>query len=246
VAWLHDPATAGVMLDFDGTLASIVAKPDMARPVPGALEVLDRLARRYRVVAIISGRPAWFLAAHVPIAIDRWGGYGLEHVMPTGEIVIDPAARGWEPEVAGVVARALAAAPEGVGVEDKGTSVTLHVREAPQHADWLRDFVEREAERTGLAVYDAKKSIELRPPLQIDKGTVVSRVVADAGLTAACFVGDDHGDLSAFRALDDVPSALRVAVRSEEAPADLLAAADLIVDGQEGVLEFLRGLGRAR
>jgi trehalose 6-phosphate phosphatase len=59
-------------------------------------------------------------------------------------------------------------------------------------------------------------------------------------------VGDDLGDLPAFAAVSELVSeghdGLRVAVRSEEAPPDLLAAADLVLDGPEGVLAFLRRL----
>ena len=60
-------------------------------------------------------------------------------------------------------------------------------------------------------------------------------------------MGDDAGDLPAFAALDRFAAAggtaLRVAVASDEAPPELLAAADLLVDGPEGVVALLRQLG---
>jgi trehalose 6-phosphate phosphatase len=90
-------------------------------------------------------------------------------------------------------------------------------------------------------------SVELRPPVETDKGTVVSDV--GAGLEAVCFVGDDHGDMPAFDRLSRLREAgvstLAVAVASPETPAALLAAADLIVDGPAGVLEFLHQLADA-
>ena len=241
--WRDEPDGAGVLLDFDGTLADIVEDPEAARLVHGAEPVLARLARRYRLVAMISGRPAGFLAHAVDVpGVERWGSYGLDRVAPGGHVVVDPAAAEWREQVASVVEAANAARPDGVTVEDKGTSVTLHVRRAPQHAAWVHAFAAQQADRTGLAVYDAKMSVELRPPLAVDKGTVVARLIEGASLRAACFVGDDLGDLSAFRALDAAAVAVRVAVRSAESPRALLEAADVVVDGPSGALALLAQL----
>src|SRR4030095_5452327 len=62
---------AGIGLDFDGTLSEIVARPEHARPVDGAREVLIELAGRFRTVAIVTGRRSEEVAAlpdgpHVP------------------------------------------------------------------------------------------------------------------------------------------------------------------------------------
>jgi trehalose 6-phosphate phosphatase len=87
-------------------------------------------------------------------------------------------------------------------------------------------------------------SYELRPPIRRDKGAVLAE--AAAGRRHVCFLGDDRGDLSAFDALDrlaaDGASVVRVAVTSPEAPEELLARADLVVDGPEGALSFLGAL----
>jgi trehalose 6-phosphate phosphatase len=236
------PDSAAVLLDFDGTLASIVDDPEEARPLPGVAAVLGDLASRYRLVAVVSGRPGSFLAAHLDVpGVDRWGAYGLEHVVEGGVEVV-PEAVAWQPRVSDAVARARATAPAGVGVEDKGVTVTIHYRADPAREGWVRRFAAAVADETGLSVHDAKMSVELRPPLAIDKGTVVARLVAEAGVGWACYIGDDIGDLDAFRALDAVPAAVRVAVRSAETPAALLAAADEIVDGPGGALALLRSL----
>jgi trehalose 6-phosphate phosphatase len=79
-----------------------------------------------------------------------------------------------------------------------------------------------------------------------DKGDAVRRVVTDSGARAVVVAGDDLGDLPAFAAVShlaaDGVDGLRVAVRSAEAPPRLLAEADLVVDGPEGLREFLRRL----
>ena len=71
-------ATAGVFTDFDGTLAPIVRHPAVAKWARDVAELLDGLAQRYGVVAVVSGRPVAFLAALLPASVVLSGLYGLE------------------------------------------------------------------------------------------------------------------------------------------------------------------------
>jgi trehalose 6-phosphate phosphatase len=84
---------------------------------------------------------------------------------------------------------------------------------------------------------------ELRPAVPSDKGDAVRRVVAESGARSVVVAGDDLGDLAAFAAAAQLAAeggdALRVAVRSAEAPPELLADADLVVDGPTGLRDFL-------
>jgi len=236
----HD--RAAVVVDFDGTLAPIVDDPAIARPLPGTLPVLRALVRRFRLVAVVSGRPAAFLATHLDVdGLVRVGSYGLEEVTPTG-IVQASEASAWTEAVRMVTARAREHAPPGVLVEDKGLSITLHYRTAPGVEAWIREFARAESSATGLVAHDARRSVELRPPLAGDKGGAVARLVERDGVDAACVCGDDIGDLPAFAAVDALDLAVRVAVRSDEIPASLVDAADVVVDGPDDVLEVLRYL----
>ncbi|GAC1589976.1 MAG: trehalose-phosphatase [Acidimicrobiales bacterium] len=208
------------------------------------MDALKALVDRYGLVGVISGRPAGFLAEHLDVAgLARWGSYGLEWVGADGAVQEDPLASSWRATVSEVVEEAHRVAPAGVRVEDKGLSVTLHVREVPSAEPWVRTFARSWVTQTGLVQHDAKMSVELRPPLDIDKGTVVRRLLGEH-FRSACFVGDDRGDLSAFDALAGADHAVRVAVRSPETPTELLDAADLVVDGPEGVLILLNVLAR--
>ncbi len=89
-------------------------------------------------------------------------------------------------------------------------------------------------------------SVELHPPVAVDKGTAVEALVAVPVIRAVCFLGDDVGDLPAYDALDRLAAvgvhALRVAVRSAEAPPALLERADVVVEGPAGAVAFLEDL----
>jgi trehalose 6-phosphate phosphatase len=122
--------------------------------------------------------------------------------------------------------------------------LTLHYRGHPELESTVRALAERQAARSGLWVRPARMSFELHPPIPADKGTAV-RDLAD-GLGAICFFGDDLGDLPAFSELQRLAAegvaTARIAVRSDEAPEELLDAADAVVDGPEGARDLLQQL----
>ena len=240
--FLADPRRSGLFTDFDGTLAPIVDDPTEALPLPGVVDALAALAGHYGRVGVISGRPAAFLRDHLAgRGLFLSGLYGLEFVDDDDEVRAIEDAEPWRAVIEEVVAAADVA---GLPVERKGLAVTVHFRTDPSREDEVRTWVEEQAEATDLAVHPARMSYELRPPMKLDKGTVLSD--AAEGRTNVCFLGDDVGDLSAFDALDrlaaDGVTVAKVAVESPEAPDELLERADVTVDGPEGSLRLLRGL----
>lgn len=241
----RDPARAAVLVDFDGTLAPIVEQADQAVPLPGVAATLASLAERYAVVAVVSGRPVGYLMQHLPGGVLLNGVYGLESARG-GEITRRPEAEPWVAVVDGVAEAAVRSGDPALEVEHKGLSITLHYRTHPDDAETVHAWARAEAQRTGLELRAAKKSIELHPPVAVDKGTVVEELAA--GLAAACFVGDDVGDLAAFDALDRLAAGgmavLRVAVTTSESVQEMVDRADVLVDGPEGALALLRTLAR--
>jgi trehalose 6-phosphate phosphatase len=237
----RDPAHAALCLDFDGTLSAIVEDPVAARPWPGVPELLTELATRFARVAVISGRPAGFLHEVLasPPGVELIGLYGLGHVGPD--------ARPWEPVIAAAVAAARAEAPPGVYVEPKGLTVTLHWRHAPETGPWATAFAARQHEERDLRVYPGRMSLELRPPLNVDKGTVVRSLVG--GMRAVAVFGDDLGDLPAFAAAAELAAqgiaVARIAVVDRESAAEVAAQADLVVEGPAGAVGLLDELVRA-
>lgn len=235
-------------LDFDGTLAPIVDDPDEARPLPGVMKLLGRLAPRFAAVALISGRPAAFLAEHAAApGVRCLGMYGLEEVRD-GRVWVDPRLTAGGPAVA-AAREDLRADPavrdSGAHVEDKGYAVAVHTRRVADPPRWAAaiDRAVREiAARHGLEVVPGKLVWELRPAVHSDKGDAVRKVVAGSGARSVVAAGDDLGDRAAFAAASRIGGGLRIAVRSAETPPDLLAAADLIVDGPTGLGQFLERL----
>jgi trehalose 6-phosphate phosphatase len=243
-------------LDFDGTLSPIVDDPDEARPLPGVVEVLSTLGARFAAVALISGRPATYLAKHAAAPGVRYLGlYGLQEIRD-GHVWVDPRLEAARPAVEAALQdlRDSAAVREsGAHLEDKEYAVAVHTRRTDDPDRWagpIDETVREIAGRHGLDVIPGKLVWELSPRVHADKGDAVRRVVAESGARSVVFVGDDLGDLPAFEAVAQDASAgldgLRVAVRTEEAPPQLLAKADLVVDGPPGVLEFLQRLSNQR
>jgi trehalose 6-phosphate phosphatase len=252
---LSAPETTAVLTDFDGTLSPIVRDPYEARPLDGTAAILTRLARRFAEVAIISGRSVAYLEEHLagsrssdPHHRVRFVGlYGLEQSWGDGRITVEPAAEAWHEVIDAAVAELQRHAPDGVLVEPKGLAVTVHWRRAPEVEGWATAAVAAEVERSGLRAHPGRMSVELRPPLDVDKGSVVRALAGSC--SAACYFGDDLGDLPAFEALADLRGrglhTVAAAVLDDESDPRVAAMADLIVSGQREALDALAWLADA-
>ena len=228
------------MLDFDGTLAEIVARPEHARPVDGARGALVELARRYRSVAIVTGRRSEEVAALLDVAhVTYVGLYGLEDAADELVTAIVPRVQTATLEIA------------EAWVEDKGVSVAVHYRQAPDPVSAraaLLVALQPVATEAGLELIEGKMVLELVPPDRPLKGGAVEQLVREHGLQAVLYAGDDHADLDAFDALDrligsgDVRAAVRVAVRGPETPPALVDGADVVAEGPPGLVDLLRTL----
>jgi trehalose 6-phosphate phosphatase len=126
--------------------------------VAGVPRLLAELARRYAVVAVVSGRPVAFLAARLPASAQLAGLYGLE-VQRHGERQIDPEAERWRT----AATRLRAAALSGVLVEPEGLSATCHYRTNPSIEPQVMALAQEVAAATGLVVRSGRKSATLLP-----------------------------------------------------------------------------------
>ena len=235
IRFRSEPEQAAVFLDVDGTLAPIVERPEDAAVPEEARAEVARLAERYALVACVSGRVSVDIRRMVGVeGVEYVGVHGLEG---------DTNAERFIPQ--------LAAFAERIDwqwtVENKaGVTLSFHYREAPDEADARRraDEIAHEAEEEGLTPHHGRKVLEVRPPVQVDKGTAVRRLLAERGIGRALYAGDDTTDLDAFRGLEEagLDVALKVAVASKEMNPALLTRADLVVDGPGELLGLLRTL----
>jgi trehalose 6-phosphate phosphatase len=235
VRFRAEPEQAAVLLDVDGTLAPIVERPGEAAVPEEARAEVARLAARYALVACVSGRVSAEVRRMVGVdEVEYVGVHGLEgnpnaeRFIPQLEAFAEQADWPWT-------------------VENKaGVTLSFHYREAPDEADAQRraDEIAREAEEEGLTPHHGRKVLEVRPPVQADKGTAVRRLLAERGIGRALYAGDDTTDLDAFRGLEEagLDVALKVAVASKEMNPALLTRADLVVDGPGELLSLLRTL----
>jgi trehalose 6-phosphate phosphatase len=244
------PEDATLLFDFDGTLSPVVDDPARATAPPEVRDLLGRLVESYGAVAVVSGRPVAFLARNLPPEVVLSGLYGLE-ARVEGRPAAHPAVAEWAPRVEGAADRLLGAAGpggpiEGVVVEPKGVSITLHWRTRPELQDAAMAVARSVADAAGLEVRPAKMSAELHPPVAVDKGTAVLELLG--GRRRALFVGDDVGDLPALAALDALADAggldhlVTVAVGGPEAPPELRAAASHRIGSQSDVVHLLGAL----
>lgn len=243
-ALVEQPRSTALLCDFDGSLSEIVERPDEAVPLPGTVDVLERLVPRFGRVGIVSGRPVEFLADQLPVAGLTYAGlYGMER--------LDDGVRSLDPRVARFLDGVAAAADEaerrlpGMLIERKaGASVTIHWRLDPDRASEAQAVAEELAREHHLAQLQTRMAVELRPPVAIDKGDAVSTLID--GFDRAVFAGDDTGDIAAFAALSNavatgtLEGALRIGVTSPEVPRELLEVVDGVVAGPAGLLALLR------
>ena len=241
------PHRLGLFCDIDGTLSRIAPTPDAARVDAACLSALALLLEHVPLVAAVTGRAPLDARALVGIAGMLYvGNHGLERWVD-GAVVPEPAVVPFAEAVTktldGLVAHRL---PEGVILENKGVTASVHYRQAADHAAaeaLLGGLLRPLAAEHGLRLLPGRMIFEIRPPVALNKGTAISALIAEHALEAAIFIGDDVTDVDGFKALHAARAAgattLAVGVLSPETPAVVREQADVTVSGVEGVAELL-------
>ncbi len=263
-AMAEDPAQALLCLDFDGTLAPIVADPSAARADPQAMAALGVLLTKLGRVAIVTGRPVDVVLqlggfAQLPDtnSLQIFGQYGAETWNGrTGHITMPsapPAIAAAYAQIEQMLDELIPAHPELIGtvLEDKGLAVGVHVRRAADPAAAQAELSGRLnnlADRLGLVTEPGRNVVELRAS-RSDKGAVVDQLLASDHTMSAAFCGDDLGDIAAFDAVErwrkrsGRPGACVVSA-SDEVP-ELGQRADVLCQGPAGIAEWLGSLAAA-
>lgn len=189
-------------LDVDGTLIDIADTPDAARVDEALLDLIAQLHRASGgAVALVSGRALSDLehrlgGTQLPLA----GQHGLERRDAAGRLWIHAA----PPAAKHAIKEALAPVLErhaGLLLEDKGLTLALHYRRAPELADFAQRLMERLASGAGAAleVQHGKCVVEVKPA-GVDKGTAVTEYLSEAPFLGRhpVFIGDDLNDEHGF------------------------------------------------
>jgi trehalose-phosphatase len=237
-----------IMLDVDGTLSPIAPRPqDAIIPQPTRRAIATLAARPGIHVAIVSGRGASDARRLVSVG-NIWviGNHGVEVVGPEGETEIAPQAEAFRTAM-GQAARKIAASlthVAGVVLEDKTWTLSVHYRLAdPGVVPRLQASLEAIAEQFGLRLTSGKGLLELRPPVDHDKGTAVLALARRLGGlvpgTTVVFAGDDQTDEDAFRTLRrHNPEAVTIRVADDE----VQTAAEFRLPDPDAVRRFLEWL----
>ncbi|HKP74903.1 MAG TPA: trehalose-phosphatase [Longimicrobiaceae bacterium] len=198
-----------LLLDFDGTLAPIVARPELAAMPDTTRAALDRLMAMPGVeAAVVSGRGLADVRERAGISgIAYAGNHGMEIHGP-GIDRIHPEAAAARP-VLERAAAGLRAALEGIPgawVEDKQLTLSVHHRQTPsERVPEVREIMHRVvAGLEGVHLTEGKQVIEVRPNVDWNKGRAVLFLLDQMQPPASApilYFGDDRTDEDAFRAL---------------------------------------------
>lgn len=232
--------------DFDGTLAAIAPQPELAHPLPGALEALAALARRrdFRV-ALVSGRglddlrhlcpldPCWYV-----------GGHGNELDGPDGDASGHPARRQAIAEITAILQRRLPQWP-GARLEAKPLSVAIHFRHAPACGERIRHQVSHLATTDPQArfrVLLGRQVVELLPAQALTKGQAVQRLRARLECDLAFFFGDDRSDEDVF----DLHDSAIIGIKVDHSEGPAMTAAQYRLDSPTAVIRALQAISIQR
>jgi trehalose 6-phosphate phosphatase len=247
------PDSSAIFCDIDGTIAPIVERAADARVVPATSELLGKLAARYALVGCLSGRRA--VEARALAGRDDLvyiGNHGFEQLLPSeAEASPAPGLRGHEDAVAAFFDQHVDLVElerAGLRSEDKGAIRALHWRGADDEAVAQARARELASEAVGfgLVPHWGRKVLEVRPAVELSKGTALAELLERRRIANALYGGDDRTDVDAFRklrdmaAIGDLRAAVCIGITSAEGPPEVSREADAVVDGPDGFVAALR------
>ncbi len=217
---LRNAAESALLLDYDGTLAPFQTERDRAYPYPQVMPLLKRILNTRRSkVAIISGRSIADLRPFLDQlpAVEIWGSHGIEHFSADGTYSQTDIPAETTTSLANAVSLLSASGladrteikPGGIAVHWRGLSTDARNAVYSAAHDCLRPLMLR----PGLKLLSFEGGVELRV-IYPNKGDAVSAILNRCDpLATVAYLGDDHTDEAAFRALN--PYGLTILVRHE-------------------------------
>jgi trehalose 6-phosphate phosphatase len=247
---LFDYERIGLISDMDGTLSPIVPVPSDAAPTDRNRDLLQQLNQHLALVAVVSGRAADDVRERVGLPdLVYAGNHGLER-WRDGNVEVAPAVEPYLKNLQAAIDDIKQAMPDGMWIEDKGATLSLHYRDTtnpPKTANAFQPQLEDIADTHDLKVFRGRMIFELRPPLDMNKGTVFKQLVDEHNLAAALYIGDDTTDADALKMAQHMRQekscySLAIGVESDETPDPVRNNADMMTRGVDDVEELLAWL----
>ena len=244
----------GLVTDVDGTISPIVNQPEQAVVHPEIIRQLHTLAGELPLVGVISGRMVSDVSHRVGIdGIVYIGNHGLERMVGT-EVIMDERVMGYRNALVKAKDEISSLLLSGMTLEDKTVTLSVHFRNAKDQDSInqvIYPLIAAITRKHGLKLFSGRKVFELRPPVEINKGTALQNLIEEYSLTAALYIGDDTTDVAAFRSArkmrrSGICRAFGVGVLSPDTSEEFLRYSDWTVAGVEGVKELFSFIARSR
>lgn len=195
-----------ILLDVDGTILDLAPTP---REVFVSHELRDTLGRLWKhtggAVAFVSGRPVTELdLIFSPLQLPSIGGHGAELRTVPGAIPEAPRLPPLDARIKREFAKIAEAGP-GIILEDKGYSLALHYRLAPEKERVVREAATKIAASLPAALIEllpGKLVLEIKQT-GFTKATAVRELMTYQPFSGRrpIFIGDDVTDLGVFEVL---------------------------------------------
>ncbi len=244
----------GLITDVDGTISQTAPTPQQAEVSPLCRRYLSTLCNQLALVAAISGRPAAQVKSMINIGgMVYIGNHGLERWTGGHSEFIEDA-QDYPPLIEAVTKElSLLLSIEGLSIENKGVTATIHYRPCRDHQSARRDIlaaIENSSHAKSLWIMqESKYAINLLPPVRVDKGTGILDLIREYNLRGGIYLGDDITDIYAFRAIRTATRNLdfegfAIGITSQEMPEKLVEEADFTLNGVDDVERFLKWLSQ--
>ena len=243
----------GLITDVDGVISQTAPTPQQAEVSPLCHHYLSILGNHLALVAAISGRPA--VEVKNMLNIDGMvyiGNHGLER-WAKGHSEFAKDAQEYSGLIKAVIKELTPLLSlEGISIQDKGITATIHYRLCPKPQSVKRAILRAlkgSSQARKLHIMQERKSIDLLPPVKANKGTATLDLIQEYHLRSGIYLGDDLTDIDAFIAIHAASHNLdfqgfAIGITSQEMPKKLLAEVDFTLNGVTDVERFLQWLSQ--
>ncbi len=252
-----DQVPSGLFTDIDGTISPMAPRPDEAFVEPAARQALIVIQRHLAMTGIVTGRALDVAQGLVQVpALSYVGNHGLEWNID-GRHEDNPAALAARDGLRQALTEIGAAAErlelaDGLILEDKRLSATVHYRQTPNPERFLEEMLPVLVHAAGthdLQLVPGRMIMELRPSTGISKGTALRDIIDHNGLKGVVFSGDDISDVEGFEILAGMReagtiAALIIGVVGPDTPVRVREASDVQVASPTEMSAVLTAIAR--